>query len=436
MSDLEKAVAKLEARTTELRKLLVYAPRPFVIEFAGTPKSGKSTSVESIRHFLSRQEFRVHVLTERAELCPIPMKGHLFFNTWCAASMLAELLANVETVTDIIIVDRGLFDALIWLSQQEKRGELIPEEARTLEKFLLLKRWRSLIDVVIVMSVSPAEALSRENAQHITQKGGSIMKPEVLDAINTAVSYAIGQYKDQFPAIINHQTTGYSVRESNVALTERLLDHLKQFLDPEILVVPRARIEALPLERGEAFGREAMGRALDCISSNGSFVHRAAAEEDPNYVQIIPCGMLMHNDMVFLFQRKEKDPKYRLYGKTTIWQGCHVVKQDESDIPALLETALLGRISGSLFLSQVFPIESLGYCWDRENPESSRHFGVVYRINIDNPDTAADLKKKEFRRGRGHGLSGEFNTLKETSDKRENLGLESWSMAILDHMVH
>src|ERR1700687_1018996 len=127
-ADIEKDVLDLERRAETLRELLKYAPRPFVIEFAGTPKSGKSTSVEAVRHFLTRHGFRVHVLAERAAVCPIPMKGHLFFNTWCATSMLAELLANVETETDIIIVDRGIFDALVWLTSQERRGEVTPAE--------------------------------------------------------------------------------------------------------------------------------------------------------------------------------------------------------------------------------------------------------------------------------------------------------------------
>ncbi len=98
-SDLDERAAKLEERAKRLHSLLKYAPRAFVVEFAGTPKSGKSTSVEAIRHFFSRYGFGVHVLAERAAVCPIPMKGHLFFNTWCATSMLAELLANVETQT-------------------------------------------------------------------------------------------------------------------------------------------------------------------------------------------------------------------------------------------------------------------------------------------------------------------------------------------------
>lgn len=98
------------------------------------------------------------------------MKGHLFFNTWCACSMLAELLANVEADADIIIVDRGIFDALVWLNLQLQRGEITQEEAGTIDSFLLLERWRTLIDLVVVMNVPADEAMSRENGQRITKR--------------------------------------------------------------------------------------------------------------------------------------------------------------------------------------------------------------------------------------------------------------------------
>src|SRR5215471_11725926 len=159
--NLDSFVVKLEERAAKLGKLIENAPRPFTIEFAGTPKSGKSTSVEAVRHFFTRQGFKVHVLVERASVCPIPMKGHLFFNTWCAATMLAELLENVEAEADIIIIDRGLFDALVWLTMQAERGEVTKEEAHAIESFLLLDRWRTLIDLTVVMNVSAEQAIAR-----------------------------------------------------------------------------------------------------------------------------------------------------------------------------------------------------------------------------------------------------------------------------------
>ncbi len=402
-----------------------------MIEFAGTPKSGKSTSIEGIRHFFSRHGFRVHVLTERAGLYPIPMKGHLFFNTWCASSMLAELLANVETETDIIIVDRGLLDALVWLILQENRGEVTAAEARTIEAFLLLERWRSLIDLAVIMSVSAQEAIDRENNQRITHKDGTIMNPEVLAAITQSVDLALARYTRKFSNAFKQETTGQKVRESLVDLGDRILDAFQNFLNPEILVVPRQHVELLSLDQGGAFGEQAVEAAVKLIKSHGRFMFRDEAEDNFEYVQVIPCGLLCYKDQVFLFKRKDSDPKSRLHGRATIWQGCHVSKRQEDGIPETLEAALLEKVSRSLFLSRVFPIAPVGYCWDKEDDISSRHFGMVYRIQIDNPHTAVDLKKKEFRKQRGHGLTGRFATWKELTDEKVQTMLETWSHAIL-----
>jgi hypothetical protein len=227
-SDVEDEILRLEGRAAKVLELLKFAPRAFVIEFAGTPKAGKTTSVEAIRHFFSRQGFRVHVLVERASVCPIPMKGHLFFNTWCASTMLAELIANVDTETDVIIVDRGLFDALVWLTLQRQRGELTEHEADVIEAFLLLDRWRSLIDLAVVMNVLPEKAMQRETSHRISSKPGSIMNVDVLRMLSSSVDETISRYSSKFPAIIKHDTSGESVRVSNARLAEMILDHFNR----------------------------------------------------------------------------------------------------------------------------------------------------------------------------------------------------------------
>lgn len=430
-TDLDRRIAQLEERAKQVHRLLCYASRAFVIEFAGTPKAGKSTSVEAIRHFFSRLDFRVHVLTERAALCPIPMKGHLFFNTWCAASMLAELLANVETDTDIIIVDRGIFDALVWHTLQEQRGELTVEEATTIESFLLLDRWRGLIDLVVVMNVAAEEALIRENSQRITQIDGSIMNPNTLKTIAESVDYVVEHYGPKFPAIIKYETTGEDVRESLVSLADRVLKCIEENLNPNILVVPRQEIEKLRLHNGGAFEAEDVKAAMSCISSSGQFMVRDQAENNFEYVQIIAAGILVHEEQVFLFKRQETDPKSHLYGRATIWRGAHVARRSNIRIPDLLDTALHQRISRSLFLSRVFPISALGYCWDRDDEISSRHFGMIYRIEIDNQITAMDLRKKEFRTQRGHGLTGQFVDWNQLEKDPIAPMLESWSEAAI-----
>ena len=429
---LDGQIQALEARARAVHNnLLAFASRAFVIEFAGTPKSGKSTSVEAIRHFFSRQDYRVHVLVERASVCPIPMKGHLFFNTWCATTMLAELIANFDTETDVIIVDRGIFDALVWLTMQRQRHEVTADEAQVIESFLLLDRWRSLTDLAVVMNVPPEEAMARENSQRVSSRPGSIMNPEVLGNISGSVAKAIQDYSRHFRGVIEHNTSGQDVKSSNADLAQKILSHFESFLDPEILVVPKRELAVLPLHHGGEFSDEARAKLTKCISDFGKFIRRSHAESDDDYVQIIACGLLVHNDDVFLFERKERDPKYNLYGKSTIWQGSHVPMQTGKRGLDLIRSALLDKVRDSLFLSRLFPADFVGYCWEPTNDKSKRHFGVVFKVEIDNDHTAADLRKKEFRHGRGHGLAGRFVGWKALASKELQPDLEGWSLAIL-----
>lgn len=435
MPELSKLIVKIEERAKKLTASLPLASRAFVIEFAGTPKSGKSTTVEAIRHFFSRSGFRVHVLVERASLCPIPMKGHLFFNTWCASTMLAELLEEVDTDTDIIIVDRGIFDALVWLTMQKDRGELTADEFQIIEAFLLLDRWRDLIDLAVVMNVDASEAIKRENAQRISEKIGSIMNEEVLGRLSEAVKKAVRTYSGRFGGIIDHETSGMGVKESSAMLAEKIIDHLEKFLSPDILVLPRKEVERLPIYDGGYFEPDAGQIVSECLAKHGEFLSRAKVEGDDRYVQIIAAGLLTHRNDVFLFQRKERDPKYQLYGKETVWQGAHVPQMSGLRGIALIERALLERVRRNLFLSRGFATHILGYCWNIADVTESRHLGVVFRVDIDNPEAAIDLKKKEFRRGRGHGLAGGFVKWSQLAQQADSGKLEPWSLAIMRHFL-
>ena len=434
---LRKKQQKLENHAGGMQKLMrQFANRAFVIEFSGTPKSGKTTSSEAIRHFLSRNDFRVHVLSERAALCPIPMKGHLYFNTWCFSSMIAELLQNVEAETDIIIIDRGLFDALIWMNMQKSRGELTKEESNVIENFILLDRWRKLIDLSVVMSVSNEEAINRENRNHITSKLGSIMNHEVLKTINKSIKSSLKLYKNKFNRVIVHETgLSKDIKESNIDLAENLLKCLETFINPKILVVPKKYLLKLPMEEGGCFEPSAIIKAYKYISKYGMFIYRSKAELNPHLIQIVPCSMLMHNDKIFVFQRRDIDPKYHLYGKTTIWQGCHVPIKNNYSIPKLMKESLRERLGRSLFLSRIFPMEEFGYCWDKNDTGSVQHFGFIYKIDINNNETAMDLKKKEFRKQRGHGLVGKFEHIKTIKSQKTKLGFEIWSETIIKHLI-
>src|SRR5690606_6798866 len=117
-------------------------------------------------------------------------------------------------------------------------------------------------------------------------------------------------------------------------------------------------------------------------------------------------------------------------GKNTIWQGAHVSWQDEPK-DRMITNAIFTKLKNRLFLSREFPLRYLGYAWNPNDLHSSKHLGLLYELSIDSDSVAADLRTKEFRSGRGHGLSGRFLSVADVNAKSDELELEPWSAAAL-----
>ena len=72
------------------------ARKPLVIEFAGVPKAGKTTTLTQVQAFLKRCGFRTDVMVERASVCPIRDKKHANFNIWTLCTTLAQILEKTQ----------------------------------------------------------------------------------------------------------------------------------------------------------------------------------------------------------------------------------------------------------------------------------------------------------------------------------------------------
>jgi predicted ATPase len=92
-----------------------------VIEFAGAPKAGKTTTLSTLQAFLKRCGFKVEVVIERASVCPIRDKKHANFNIWTACTTLAQILEKTQhqhernphpDSPEVLILDRGFLTRL------------------------------------------------------------------------------------------------------------------------------------------------------------------------------------------------------------------------------------------------------------------------------------------------------------------------------------
>ena len=87
-------------------------PKPFMVEFTGTPEAGKTTSIHNITNMLSSKGYNVKILRESAESLPseIP-KGTWQANLWMHYQTQAGILKAQFSKADIVLIDRGLVDS-------------------------------------------------------------------------------------------------------------------------------------------------------------------------------------------------------------------------------------------------------------------------------------------------------------------------------------
>ena len=141
-TDRELIIQELKGLATKIRgqKDRILPRRPIVIEFCGSPKAGKSSCINSLSMFLRRNNIRNIVITERGAICPIKNKFDPYFNVWAGCSALAkfsEILTNNSKDYDVVIMDRGFFDAVCWFYWQTTLSELEQEDYKTFVNFFL-----------------------------------------------------------------------------------------------------------------------------------------------------------------------------------------------------------------------------------------------------------------------------------------------------------
>ena len=206
MGIVEEQLRMLQEEARVLRQS--FEPnRPLFVEFAGTPKSGKSTCIDIVNHFFRRLNYKILAPTEGAsKRTPYYLREDLFsFNTWSATYALTHILEgrHGSDQYQLVIMDRGLFDALAWFEllkskDQVSKDQISEEDCQTIQNFLMIAHWRELVDIVFLFETDPDTSLERENRDKLIEEPGQAMNPDFLRSLNGAYQTTRDKYSTQF----------------------------------------------------------------------------------------------------------------------------------------------------------------------------------------------------------------------------------------------
>lgn len=413
--------------------------KPLVIEFAGTPKSGKSTTIDQVRAFLKRCGFRVDVVVERASVCPIRDKRHASFNMWTAATSIAQLLEKTQDPPrpddpDILILDRGIFDSVVWLRLLEKLKRLTKEDREKIEGFVLMERLRSRVSAVVAMSVDSKTALERERGllEVVDGAGRSIMTEKVLDRMREQTLQCIEELKGSFK--IKHVDTSGSSTAKQTAETvaDFVLELARKLVDEDVLHISASDISHY--FSGKQFITDTEAENLvDSIRASAKYDSRSIVEDNSEFVQPIPVAVIRNQKgELLLLKRRESTKENHLHDKFVVWAGGHVREEDASNGDPILH-CLCRELDEELRLSiDRKELKFIGAVYDPVSEKSKKHLALLHEWQAPTDDDSVTLTAAEFRERRGNSVSGTFQAI---SGIRGVLGpkssLEPWSKIIL-----
>jgi len=95
-------------------------------------------------------------------------------------------------------MDRGIFDALAWFELLRLKDDIDEHECSAIQSFLLIERWRNLVDIIFLFNTEPETSLERENLNKLIEEPGRAMNPEFLRELNLAYEKTQKNHANQF----------------------------------------------------------------------------------------------------------------------------------------------------------------------------------------------------------------------------------------------
>ena len=419
------------------------ARKPLVIEFAGVPKAGKTTTLSHVQTFLKRCGFRTDVVVERASICPIRDKKHANFNIWTACTTLAQILEKTQNPPrsddpQILFLDRGLFDSICWMTMMERISRIRPDESKLIQKFLTIDDWKRRISAVFVMLASPQDAMKREQGVlPIEGTGGSIMNSEILQQIKDINEQCVDQLGRDFRIYTvntsDGETKGNPKRTAEV-VTEAILGLIEEQIEEAILSCSREVVTKLFDDKNFINGSQAdeLVRYLR-EGSDSDFRRREEVEKDGSRVQGLPIVIVRNvSGEVLRLRRREKREDNLLHNKIVIWAGGHVRREDAVNGDPLIHCAIR-ELEEELRLQIEFSsLRLIGAVYFDNGGSTSKHVAIAYEWRASTDDVSVVLSRSEFFERRGTSLSGSFASVDELANDVENKKLEEpWSVELV-----
>ena len=235
--DYYAKLRKLHAEKIELQRLkaLVTLPKPFVIEFTGTPRTGKTTTINNLYDFFKKGGFEVSLIEEFTTSKYYKDELRSKFDSMSYSDrdlaifeeIYKQLQNAVLTKKDLILIDRSLNDRQIWNYRRLVRGDMSEDlylNAR--EKYSKLSK--QLIDFLVVTYADTLTSLRRDYNSSLALENRRFLNEANLNEYNESLQNLKELFVESVDSLCFLDTANMSMNDISIEVASQILPVMRK----------------------------------------------------------------------------------------------------------------------------------------------------------------------------------------------------------------
>ncbi len=242
-SDYYNKLIKLHYQKLELYKLkeICKLKKPFVIEFSGTPRTGKTSTINNLYDFFKKGGFDISIIEEfttsksykeeyKNKLCNM---NKVDLNLYILKCVYKQLEEAIKTNKDIILIDRSINDRQIWNYRRFKTGDIeknIYEEVR--DKYISISK--ELIDFLVITYADGLTSLKRDYNSSLALEKRNFLNIENIEGFNECLNKLNDLFRKSVDNSLILDTSNINMNEVSTTITENILPVMRKKYIKEI----------------------------------------------------------------------------------------------------------------------------------------------------------------------------------------------------------
>ena len=216
----------------QIYKKICELDKPFVVEFAGTPRTGKTSIIKNIKDFYRKGNFKIKTI-DSGELTTYSYfnkkKDKMTVFDWeilIIDEIYKNLLKEVSLDNDIILLERGLNDRKIWNDFMFLKGDITKEKYELIRK-KSYKSPKNLVDILVLTYTDDMTCIKRDYASSLALEKRNFVTIENIEVFNKALKNVKPLLEKNVQKFEFIDTSCIDINTTAIKITETILDSMR-----------------------------------------------------------------------------------------------------------------------------------------------------------------------------------------------------------------